>query len=60
MERKINMRELTEIQQCEIQGGSMIASGIIYILIGAGIYKIIRSKRGRVSIPRLVSIEWGN
>ena len=54
------MRELTEIQQCEIQGGSMIATGIIYILIGAGIYKIIRSKRGRVSIPRLVSIEWGN
>lgn len=52
------MKELTLQQQCEIQGGSAIGTIIIYILLGAGIYKIYKCKRGRISVPRLVTLEW--
>lgn len=54
------MKELTLQQQYEAQGGSIIGTAIIYILIGAGIYKIYKSTRGRISLPRLVTIEWRN
>ena len=54
------MRELSVQEQYEIQGGSMIGSSIIYLLFGAAVYRLWRSKRGRISIPRLVQIEWGD
>lgn len=54
------MKELTLQQQCQIQGGSIIGTAIIYLLLGAGIYKIWSSKNGRISIPKLVSLEWRN
>ncbi len=54
------MRELTLSEQYEIQGGSMISSTLIYLLLGASVYKLWKSKRGRISIPRLIQIEWGN
>lgn len=52
------MKELTLQEQYEIQGGSLIGTAIIYLLLGAGLYKVIKSSRGRISIPRIVSIEW--
>ncbi len=57
-ERRRIMKELTLQQQCAIQGGSIIGTGILYLLLGAGLYKILNSKRGRISIPKLVSLEW--
>lgn len=54
------MRELSVKQQCEIQGGSFIASALLYLILGAGLYKIFMSKKGRISIPRLIQLEWRN
>lgn len=51
------MQELSLASQMEIQGGS--ATGwFLCIVIGTAIYKVFRSSKGRVSIPRLISIEW--
>lgn len=52
------MKELTIQQQYEISGGSAIGTAILYLLLGAGLYKIYKSKRGRISIPRLLQLEW--
>ncbi len=52
------MKELTLQEQYELTGGSAVATVIIYVLLGAGIYKIIKSTSGRISIPKLISIEW--
>lgn len=54
------MKELSVQEQCQIEGGSFIGAALLYLLLGAGIYKLYKSKRGRISIPRLVNIEWGN
>jgi len=54
------MKELTLEQQYQIQGGSFIGTAIVYLLLGAGIYKLYYSKKGRISIPKLVSLEWRN
>ncbi|MEG0367522.1 MAG: hypothetical protein RR585_11850 [Coprobacillus sp.] len=54
------MKELSLNEQYTIQGGGLILSGLLYLILGAGLYKIITSKRGRISIPRLVHLEWGN
>ncbi len=58
MKGRINMKELTLQQQCEIQGGGLIATALLYLILGAAAYKLIKSKKGRISIPRLISIEW--
>ena len=58
MKGRVNMKELTLQQQCEIQGGSLIATALLYLILGPAAYKIIKSKKGRISIPRLISIEW--
>lgn len=52
------MKELTLNEQYQLTGGSAVATIIIYVLLGAGIYKIIKSKSGRISVPKIVSIEW--
>lgn len=54
------MRELTLQEQYDIQGGSFIGTALLYLLLGAGVYKIWKSKRGRISLPRIIQIEWGN
>ena len=54
------MSELTLEQQYEISGGSAVGTTIIYLLLSCGLYKIYKSKKGRLSIPRLISIEWSN
>ena len=60
MKGRIDMKELTLQEQYEIQGGSLIGTALIYLLLGAGIYNIWKSKKVRNSIPRLVNIEWRN
>ena len=54
------MQELTmqELETCE--GGTSIVTGLIIIAIGAGIYKIMTSTRGKLSVPKLISFEWRN
>lgn len=53
------MKELSLNEQYSIQGGGLILTGLLYLLLGAGLYKIVTSKRGRISIPRLINLEWG-
>ncbi|MCD7949346.1 MAG: hypothetical protein LUG12_03660 [Erysipelotrichaceae bacterium] len=52
------MKELSLTEQCSLQGGSAVATVIIYVLLGAGIYKIIKSASGKISLSKLISIEW--
>ncbi len=54
------MRELTVLEQQELCGGSPILQALLYILLGSGIYKIVTSTKGRISIPRLINLEWKN
>ncbi len=54
------MKELTLQQQYETCGGSVIGTAILYLLLGAVLYKIYKSKKGRISIPRLLQLEWKN
>lgn len=53
------MQELTLQQQEQINGGGVLTI-IIYCVLGASVYKIIKSKKGRISIPRLIQLEWKN
>lgn len=53
-----SMKELSLQEEYELVGGSAIGTIIIYLLLGAGIYKIIKSSSGKISIPKLVSTEW--
>ncbi|MCD8027343.1 MAG: hypothetical protein LUF02_01470 [Erysipelotrichaceae bacterium] len=52
------MKELTMHEQLQLTGGSAIGTIIIYLLLGAGLYKIIKSSSGKLSIPKLISTEW--
>ncbi len=52
------MKELTLQQQYEVQGGSVIGTTLIYLLLGAGIYKLVTSTKGRISLPRIITLEW--
>ncbi|MCD7949170.1 MAG: hypothetical protein LUG12_02765 [Erysipelotrichaceae bacterium] len=52
------MKELLLEEQCNLHGGSVISTMIIYLLLGAGLYKIIKSSSGKLSTPKLVSTEW--
>lgn len=56
--RRISMYELTEMEMQSINGGSALIY-LIYVILGVGAYKLLRSKRGRMSLPRLIQIEWG-
>ncbi len=51
------MKELTVCQQREISGGGL-GTGFMLLVIGTALYKVFFSKAGRISIPRLISIEW--
>ena len=52
------MKELSMYEQCVISGGSGLSAALIYLILGAGIYKILMSSKGRISIPRLIQLEW--
>ena len=54
------MKELTLQQQYETCGGSLLTTALIYLLLGTGLYKIYKSKKGRISIPTLLQLEWKN
>lgn len=51
------MNELQLYDQMDVYGGST-AGAILCIVIGAAVYKMLFSRGGRVSIPKLISIEW--
>lgn len=51
------MNELTITRQQEVSAGG-IGTVIICVVVGAGVYKLIRSKSGRISIPKFISLEW--
>lgn len=52
-----NMNELQLSSQMDIVGGA-VGTWIVCIVVGAAVYKMLYSKSGRISIPRLISIEW--
>lgn len=51
------MNELQLSNQMDIVGGGA-GTWILCIVIGTAVYKMLFSKSGRVSIPKLISIEW--
>lgn len=53
------MYELTTSQQEMVNGGSALGA-LILALLGVAAYKLWKSKRGRISLPKLIQIEWGN
>lgn len=53
------MYELTDQKMRMITGGGPMKY-IIYALFGAAFYRLWRSKRGRISLPKVITIEWGN
>ena len=51
------MNELQVAAQMEINGGGL--GGFFFcMVIGTALYKVYRSSKGRISIPRLISFEW--
>jgi hypothetical protein len=51
------MQELTAIELKQVNGGG-ICKIIIYCVIGVGTYKVLKSTKGKISIPKLISLEW--
>ncbi|WP_294578584.1 hypothetical protein [uncultured Thomasclavelia sp.] len=51
------MNELQQAMQMDITGGS-VAGVIFFVVIGTAVYKMYKSSAGRISIPRIISIEW--
>lgn len=51
------MNELDQSIQMEVNGGG-VGGFFFCVVIGTAVYKMFRSAAGRVSIPRLISIEW--
>ena len=54
------MKELTLQEQYEIIGGVALTTAVLYLILGTALYKIYKSKKGRVSIPKLIQLEWRN
>ncbi len=52
------MKELSLEEQFQFTGGSAVGTIIIYLLLGVGLYKVIKSSSGKLSIPNLISTEW--
>lgn len=51
------LKELNKEELQEIEGGALLTY-IVYVAIGGAIYKIVTSKSGRLSIPKLITFEW--
>ncbi len=54
------MEELSMYEQSVISGGAGLSTAILYLILGAGLYKILKSTKGRISIPRIIQLEWKN
>ncbi len=54
------MKELSLYEQYEISGGTGISTALLYLIVGAGLYKILKSSKGRISIPKILQLEWRN
>ena len=52
------MKELSLHEQCSISGGATLTTALLYLVLGASIYKILKSSKGRISIPKLIQLEW--
>ena len=52
------MKELSLYEQCSISGGAGLSTALLYLILGAGVYKLLKSSKGRISIPRLIQLEW--
>ena len=52
------MYELTELEMQQINGGGAFLAYLMYALLGAALYKLWKSKKGRISLPRLITVEW--
>lgn len=51
------MQVLEKNELMETEGGSLLTY-IVYVAIGGAIYKIVTSKAGRLTIPRIITLEW--
>ena len=58
--KEVAMKELSLYEQYEISGGAGLSTALLYLILGAGLYKILKSSKGRISIPRLIQLEWKN
>ncbi|MDE6953647.1 MAG: hypothetical protein K2P09_07525 [Erysipelotrichales bacterium] len=54
------MVEMNLQQQESICGGVALSTALLYLILGTALYKIYKSKKGRISIPRLLQLEWRN
>lgn len=54
------MKELSLQQQYELCGGIAASTALLYLILGTALYKIYKAKKGRISIPRLLKLEWSN
>lgn len=52
------MQELTQNQQDLIIGEFGVGTALVCIVVSAGVYKIITSSKGKISIPWFISLEW--
>ena len=51
------MQELQLTNQMEFIGVGVV-TWFVCVVVGSAVYKMLYSSSGRISIPRLVSIEW--
>lgn len=58
--KKRIMVEMNLQQQESICGGVALSTALLYLILGTALYKIYKSKKGRISIPRLLQLEWRN
>ncbi|MCD7840555.1 MAG: hypothetical protein LUG46_08035 [Erysipelotrichaceae bacterium] len=51
------MRKLSLKDKYDLIGGTSINAVIIYTLLKAGLYKIIKSGSGKIFIPKIISMQ---
>ncbi|MCD8027344.1 MAG: hypothetical protein LUF02_01475 [Erysipelotrichaceae bacterium] len=52
------MKEIPLKDQFDFIGGTSIKTIIVYTLLKAGLYKIIKSTSGKIFIPKIISAQW--
>ncbi len=52
------MKRLSKKDQYDFIGGTSISAVIIYTLLKAGLYKIVKSTSGKIFIPKIISMQW--
>ncbi|PJN81722.1 hypothetical protein CWE04_00990 [Thomasclavelia cocleata] len=56
-EEEKKMNELQLSSQMQISGGGF-TTVFFCVIMGTAVYKMAKSAAGRLSIPRIISIEW--